>query len=229
MAERILDVVRDKADVRQAALSSPALSLLGSCRRQVGALAEARSLDEAALRSAADDESRAEALIGLAADAVASGDARAAQATHAKASAVDWRTSTRWHWVGAELALLRGDAATAVEHASAAQSACAGRSTRHEAKSAIVLAAVVGDTTCLPSTLAVLRAQGWNTLIWPLALVAADHPDGLDAAWRAEAWAEGLRATIRIEDCLPARLVPTWRGQPGVQRLRAAGSLGGGE
>lgn len=223
MAERILG---DRDD-----MSSLALSLLGSGRRQVGALAEARTLDEAALRSARDAESRADALIGLAADAVAAGDEPSAAAAHAEADADarDWRTRTRWHWVGAELALLRGEGDIAAQHATEAVGACAGRSTRHEAKSAIVLAAAAGDTASLPATLPVLRAHGWNTLIWPLALVAADHSGGLDTAWCAEAWAEGYRATVRIEDCLPAHLVATWRRQDGVRRLRATGGLVGGE
>lgn len=227
MAQRILEV----SHAGEGPWRSASLSLLGSCRRQIGAVGEARTLDEAALRCAGERESTADALIGLAADAIASGDPAAAEAAHveAKASAVDWRTRTRWHWVGAELGLLSGNPVAAADHASAAVASCAGRSMRHEAKSAIVRAATVGDATALPATLVVVRGHGWNTLIWPLALVAADHPAGLDAAWRAAAWAEAARATLRIEDCLPPDLRPTWRGQPGVQRLRAAGPLTGGE
>lgn len=223
MAERILGP--------QDGLDSRALALLGSCRRQVGALAEARSLDEAALSVADDAESRADALVGLAADDVAIGHEQSAGAAHAEAAETlcDWRTRTRWHWVGAELALLRGEFDVAADHAASAVAACAGMSPRHEAKSTIVLAAAAGDTTALPATLTILRSHGWNTLIWPLALVSADHPSGLDASWRAEAWVEGQRATLRIEDGLPARLRPTWRGQTGVRRLRATSPLIGGE
>lgn len=216
---------------------SLALSLLGSHRRQVGDVTSARQCDTEALQAATDAESRAEALIGLAADAVASGDADSAAEWHADAAAdaaEAWRTLTRWHWVGAERALLAGDRSRAEAHARDACAACAGRSARHEAKSRIILAAVSGHAEDLPAVGRVLRDGGWVTLEWPLALVAADHPEGLADSWLAdswlaEAWETGRAATYTIEEGLPEGLREVWRAQPGVRRLRVEGPPTGGE
>jgi hypothetical protein len=219
MAARILDGIRGSS----ADWTSLSSSLRGSWHRQVGAISMAEEWDTRALRSATDDISTADALIGLAADKVASGEAAQAVVFHGDAESFamsDWRTLTRWHWVGAELNMLQGDHATAVVHAQAASIVCSGRSQRHEAKSSIVQAAATTDARGLPDVFAVVREHGWNTLVWPLALVAADHPEGLEESWLHTAWLAARDATWRIEDCLPAGLAPTWRSQPGVQRLR---------
>ena len=239
------------ADDTLATLSQPggtwtslALSTSASHRRQIGATAEAARLDGEALRCATDTESIADALVGLAADAIASGDAEQAGAWHADASQpaeTGWRTLTRWHWVGAERALLVGDQATATEHARVALAVCTGKSPRHEAKSRIISAAVTGRIEDLPALSPLLRAEGWVTLEWPLALVAADHaqptrPGGSAkpplsgyAAWLAACWATGRAATYSIEESLPAALRPTWLSHPGVRRLRAERPPAGGE
>lgn len=212
--------------------SSLALSLHASHLRQVGDLSSAQRLDADALRQATDAESRAEAMTGLAADAVASGDPDEAAAWHrdaARDAAEAWRTLTRWHWVGAERALLAGDRTLAAEHARDACAASAGRSARHEAKSLIILAAASGHAEDLPAVAGILRDGGWVTLEWPLALVAADHPDGLPPSWRAQAWAAGRAATYAIEEGLPEGLRGVWRAQPGVRRLRVEGAPTGGE
>jgi hypothetical protein len=239
------------ADDTLATLSQPggtwtslALSTSASHRRQIGATAEAARLDDEALNCATDTESIADALVGLAADAIASGDAEQAAAWHADASQpaeTGWRTLTRWHWVGAERALLVGDQATATEHARAALAVCTGQSPRHESKSRIISAAVTGRVDDLPAVSPLLRAEGWVTLEWPLALVAADHsqatrsggstkpPLSGHAAWLTASWATGRAATYSIEDSLPAALRPTWRRHPGVRRLRAERPPAGGE
>ncbi len=212
--------------------------------RQVGAVVSARELDAQALDAAEDldaaehldaaedDEGRADALIGLAADDVAAGDALAAQDWHTRArvmAANEWRTLTRWHWVGAELALLVGDRGAAADHARASVACSAERSLRHEAKSLIILAAATGDPTGLDRVATVLEAPAWRTLQWPLALVAADLGDRVDPVWLARAWHAGVEATYRIEERLSSGLVATWRAQPGVRRLRAGSPGRGGE
>lgn len=227
------------ADGTLATLSQPgdawtslALSTRASYRRQIGATTEAARLDGEALRCATDTESIADALVGLAADAIASGDAEQAAAWHADASqpaGTGWRTLTRWHWVGSERALLVGDQATATEHAQAALAVCTGQSPRHEAKSRIISAAVTGRVDGLPAVSHLLRSEGWVTLEWPLALVAADHPPGADSAWLAASWATGRAATYSIEESLPAALRPIWIHHPSVRRLRVEGPPPGGE
>ncbi len=239
------------ADDTLATLSQPggtwislALSTCASHRRQIGATAEAARLDGEALRCATDSESIADALVGLAADAIASGDAEQAGAWHADASQPaesGWRTLTRWHWVGAERALLVGDQVAATEHARVALEVCTGQSARHEAKSRIISAAVTGRIEDLPAVSPLLRAEGWVTLEWPLALVAADHPQAARpggsakpplsgyAAWLAASWATGRAATYSIEESLPAALRATWLHHPGVRRLRSERPPAGGE
>lgn len=183
-------------------------------------------MDEQALRHADDAEARADALIGLAADAVASGDLESAVSWHDEAAAdaaQEWRTLTRWHWVGAERALLAGEAALAAHHAQQARDACAGQSLRHETKTSIILAAATGRVDALLDLGTVVREEGWTTLAWPLALVAADHGDQLPSDGLAEAWEAGRGATYEIEHGLPESLLPVWRDHPGVRRLRADG------
>ena len=209
---------------------SLALSTQASHRRQIGDIDAAESGDEAALECAADDESRADALIGLAADAVARGDSVAAAAHHADAAAVahDWRTRTRWHWVGAEHALLTGDPVLARDHAVGAVATCSAWSPRHRAKSQIVLAAASADTSGLVDTARLVQESGWATLEWPLALVAGDHADQVDPDWLAATWARGVTATLLIEEQLPSDLAAIWRRHPGVRRLRVGNPGPGG-
>lgn len=211
--------------------SSLALSTLASHRRQIGDVTEAARRDEAALREATDAESRADALIGLAADAVAAGDRQAAAVRHRDAERdahALWRTLTRWHWVGAELALLTDDRMPAQAHAQAALGACLGRSARHEAKSRIVLAAVTSDLGDLADASATVEDAGWVTLSWPLALVAADHAGAVPPPWLGTVWQAGRQATEVIEAGLPAVDRAAWRAHPGVRRLREEWPPSGG-
>jgi hypothetical protein len=211
---------------------SVALSTRASHRRQVGATGIARELDEQALQAASDSESRADALIGLAADAVAAGAVDAAAQWHAEAAVPageSWRTRTRWHWVGAELALLDDDRDVARAHAVGAVASCPSQAPRHRAKSRIIHAAVTADPAGLVDVAAEVGAAAWRTLEWPLALVAADHATSADEAWLARAWDRGIEATYFIEEHLPEGLIETWRCHPGVRRLRAAVPSHGGE
>jgi len=221
----------DTLTARGVRWSSLSLSTLASHRRQIGDVTEAARLDAASLRDATDEESRADALVGLAADAVAAGDAKAARERHRAAerdARAAWRTLTRWHWVGAELSLLVGDRDAAADHAHAALKACGGRSPRHVAKTRIVLAAVTGDVAGLDAVSATLADEGWVTLAWPLALVAADHAGAESPPWLGSAWEAGLRAVDVIEVGLPIAQRAAWQAHPGVRRLREERSHSGG-
>lgn len=89
---------------------SLALSALGSSARQLGRYRRAAELDEAALAAAGTDpEARADALVGLTADAIGTGAREVAERRLAAAVEVadtNWRTAVRCGWVAAELSLL---------------------------------------------------------------------------------------------------------------------------
>lgn len=220
----------DVADSALAALCSEsgrwaslALSARASHRRQVGATLQAAQWDERALLLACDGVSRADALIGCAADAVAVGRGVQADVLLEEARSVamaDWRTRTRWRWVAAESSLLAGDLAAAGAHARAAQDDCRGISPRHEAKSAIIAVAAGGDIAGLAHVEAAVRSHGWKTLQWPLALVAKDRSGEVPADWLDAVWRAGCDAVLAIDGALPADCLPAWREHPGARRLR---------
>jgi hypothetical protein len=130
-------------------LSSLAHSTQGSFLRQLGWHALARGWDGRALALAgADPEARADALIGLAADALGIGRFAAAAKLLARVDlpAVPDRLAVRRRWVAAELAMASGDGGTAVAHAEEAvelAGAMAVGSIRHRVKSGVVLAAAL--------------------------------------------------------------------------------------
>ncbi|OBI97390.1 hypothetical protein A5660_06265 [Mycobacterium alsense] len=146
---------RDLAALRRGApgdrLVSLAHSTQGSFLRQLGWHTSARGWDGRALALAGvDPEARADALIGLAADALGVGRFAAAATLLARADiepgAVPDRLPVRRRWVAAELAMVTGDGASAVHHAEEAvelAAAMAVPSARHRAKSDVVLAAAV--------------------------------------------------------------------------------------
>jgi hypothetical protein len=132
---------------------------------------------------------RIDALVGLAADAIGLGDPAAAErlltvAAPALAAHPSWRPATRAGWVRAELALVRGQAVTAVAPAEAALAAArCGGSLRHVLKSRIVLAvaqATAGVTTAaetvteLDAAAAECARSGLLPLCWPAGLAALD-------------------------------------------------------
>lgn len=211
---------------------SLALSARASHRRQVGALSQAVEWDEQAVLLASDGVSLADALIGCAADAVAAGRASHARVVLEEARSVamgDWRTLTRWLWVAAESSLLAGDVAAADEHARNAQESCRGLSPRHEAKSAIIAVAAGGDISGLVDAERSVRAHGWATLQWPLALVAEDRAGEVPGDWLREVWQAGREAVASIDAALPVDAIPAWREHPGARRLRnSRGATGDG-
>ena len=200
---------------------SLATSMRASHRRQVGA--PARDLDERAVALASTDESLADALVGLAADAVAEGNAADARAPLDQArepSLTTWRTACRWHWVSAELALLQGRAEHAAALAREAADVSESHSQRHWAKSMIIAMAAGDSRACARAepVADLLPERGLVTLQWPLALVLADREE-TDAVLCQRMWFDARRAVNLIEEQLPDDMRPWWNAHRGVRRI----------
>jgi hypothetical protein len=188
---------RDLATLRRSAapgrLVSLAHSTQGSFLRQLGWHVRARGWDGRALALAGGDpEATADALIGLAADALGVGRFAAAEVLLSRADAVlevcsesatmPHRLPVRRGWVGAELAMARGDGAVAVRHAERAAELARGlASERHRVKSEVVLAAAWCSAGDLDRARAVadaaLDATGRSGLIplrWAVACLLID-------------------------------------------------------
>ncbi|OLT87825.1 hypothetical protein [Mycobacterium syngnathidarum] len=171
--------------------AGPLVSLAHSTRasflRQLGGHARARAADGQAWARCGDDaEAAADALVGLAADALGLGrfgvSERLLDRARALETSANSRRQIRLEWVSAELAMVQGDGAAAVEHARRGVAAAAGhRSTRHAVKSDVVLAAAlcsagefdaareVADAALLAS-----EKSGLIPLRWALACLLAD-------------------------------------------------------
>ncbi|MGE2814084.1 hypothetical protein ACQI5H_02890 [Mycobacterium heidelbergense] len=152
---------RDLAALRRSGAGGPLVSLAhstqGSFLRQLGWHERARGWDGRALALAGTDpEAQADALIGLAADALGVGRFAAAAALLTRADStlaaatVPDRLAVRRRWVGAELAMASGEgdvavrrAEEAVELAGAMGSGRLEASARHRVKSDVVLAAAL--------------------------------------------------------------------------------------
>ena len=179
-------------------LASLAHSTHGSFLRQLGWHTLARGWDGRALALAGtDSEACADALIGLAADALGVGRLAAAATlltrvdavlapAHLPAQVAD-RLAVRRCWVAAELAMVAGDGATAVRHAEQAvelaQAVQAGgvASVRHQVKSDVVLAAALCSAAATARARAVAEAAlaatgrlGLIPLRWALACLLID-------------------------------------------------------
>jgi hypothetical protein len=171
----------------QGRLAALAMSTRASFHRQLGWHALARGWDGRALAHAAGDpEAGADAVIGLAADALGLGRLATSAVLLTRATALvedsgvpPGRLAIRLAWVGAELAMAGGDGATARSHAQrgvalAEQALPALR--RHRVKSDVVLAAALcsaGDLarsrTLADSALAQTHDLGLVPLRWALA------------------------------------------------------------
>ncbi|BBX74743.1 hypothetical protein [Mycobacterium shinjukuense] len=166
----------DLASLRRRVPTGPLASLAHSTQasflRQLGWHTRARGWDGRALALAGTDpEARADALVGLAADALGVGRLAASaellaradsalQGAHLPALVAD-RLAVRRRWVAAELALAAGDGATAVRHAETAVQlarAMASASARHRVKSAVVLAAALCSAGAIGRARAVAEA-----------------------------------------------------------------------
>ena len=183
------------AALRPARLVSLAHSTQGSFLRQLGWHTLARGWDGRALALAgADPEARADALIGLAADALGVGRFAAAATLLTRADAalgparlpaqVADRLAVRRRWVAAELAMASGDGGVAVRHAEEAvelAQAMAVASARHRVKSDVVLAAALCSAGAIERARAVAEAAldatgrlGLIPLRWALACLLID-------------------------------------------------------
>lgn len=147
-------------------LASLAHSTQASFLRQLGWHGLARGWDGRASALAGDDpEAAADALIGLAADALGTGRFHASAALLGRAQQLTEvavpRLAVRRAWVAAELAMASGDGHTAVRHAqTATELAASAGSQRHQAKSEVVLAAAL----CSAGNVEKARAIGDSAL-----------------------------------------------------------------
>ena len=176
-------------------LASLAHSTQASFLRQLGWHRLARGWDGRALALAgADPEAAADALIGLAADALGVGRLAAAatllsRAEPIVAQAPQYRLLVRRAWVAAELAMVAGDGATAVRNAEvavvlAATTVDGSVSARHCAKSDVVLAAALCSAgavdrarTVGEATLGLTGRLGLVPLRWAVACLLVDLVD----------------------------------------------------
>lgn len=219
-ASLLLGLLHDPAAPR--VVAAHAAVTLASHRRQLGGHAAARRFDALGLRFATGAlpapgarAARADALTGLAADALGTGDlhgsrellTRATAACAAVDPAEADRCAIRAGWVAAELALAGGDPLAASRAADAAVARAAGsRSSRHRVKSAIVAgvsrAAARPDTAPgvlleLDALAALALRLGLLPLHWPAALAAADLADRPGVADAAAAMAADGPADAR--------------------------------
>jgi hypothetical protein len=176
-------------------LASLAHSTQASFLRQLGWHRLARGWDGRALALAgADPEAAADALIGLAADALGVGRLAAAatllsRAEPIVAQAPQYRLLVRRAWVAAELAMVAGDGAAAVRNAEVAVELAATTvdgsvSARHCAKSDVVLAAALCSAGAVDRartvgevTLELTGRLGLVPLRWAVACLLVDLVD----------------------------------------------------
>jgi hypothetical protein len=173
---------------------SLAASCLASHLRQVGRHAEAEPLDQLALTTATDAEARADALLGLVADAVGRHDPALAAERLSSARTqmlavttddTEWRTRVRLGWVTAETALLSSDPALAARIGrSVRRTARTARACRHAVKSELVLGVALDASGRTRSAARVLRSaargaaqMGLTPLLAPAHSVLADILD----------------------------------------------------
>ena len=202
-------------------LSSLAYSAHASFLRQLGWHDKARGWDgRARLLAGADPEAAADALTGLAADALGVGRLAAAATLLERAdpfvAQAPPRLAIRRAWVAAELAMVGGDGAVAVRYAEIAVELAADTlegSARHRAKSQVVLAAALCSFGALDRARVVadaaLQLTGQLSLVplrWAVACLLADLGTGTpariaevrdlrdDCAGRVERWGGVWRA-----------------------------------
>jgi tetratricopeptide (TPR) repeat protein len=182
-------------------LASLALSTRASFLRQLGRHVDARQWDGRALALAGTDaEARADALIGLAADALGIGrfDASARllhRAHEVIGDASRGRLPVRFAWVSAELAMCASDGAAALGHAErAVELAPSTGSVRHAVKSDVVLAAALcssGDHEASRRTadaaLVITQRLGLVPLSWALACLLRDIGSAVNSSDRIAA------------------------------------------
>jgi hypothetical protein len=196
---------------RSGALVSLTHSTRASFLRQLGWHARARTWDgRASALAGSHAEARADALIGLAADALGVGRfAASASALHRAADllteSVPARLPVRLAWVSAELAMARGDGSAAVGHAErAVHLAAALGSARHALKSDVILAAALCSAGELELSrgiadpaLETSQRLGMIPLRWALACLLADIGSATRSAAEVVAIRDESADTVR--------------------------------
>lgn len=186
-ASAVADLDRILRSPQSAELASLTLSTRASFLRQLGWHEQARAWDARAAARAGAGDAGADALIGLAADALGVGRFAAAEqalyrADYLISSSGSPRLPVRLAWVSAELAMFRGDGAEAVDHARRAVLLAAGvGSARHDVKSQVVLSAALCSAGDLDASrreageaLETARRLALVPLQWALASLLAD-------------------------------------------------------
>jgi hypothetical protein len=193
------DVMTDPGDV-----GALAAATLASHRRQLGAHAAARPLDARALVRATSDDARADALLGLAADAIGAGRLGEARRLRDRAPQTTWRARVRTGWVSAEIELSAGRADAARPYAERALEAV-GPAIRHRVKSEIVLGATLVESDPAMARKLVTRARDdatdlyLSSLVWPASLLLAQvDPD--EALTHRRCAAIALHSVLRRAD-----------------------------
>ncbi|MFL6138364.1 MAG: hypothetical protein ACJ74O_11245 [Frankiaceae bacterium] len=220
----------------QRLFSALAAATVASVHRQLGRHAAARETD---LRGLALTDGAGEAAfdcrLGLAADAVGLGDAGSAQAELHEAEQLVpdrdewWRQRVRLDWVRAEIAMLEGRPADAVE---AAESAVAGaeraRAPRHIAKGLLFLgvAQLHLDSDEAPATLrrAATLAEGLGTLplVWPARSLLGALLAGADPDESARSLQVARSAVLSIAGDLPTGVREEWLAREDIAALLGA-------
>lgn len=216
-------------------IASLAASTLASHRRQLGGHANARTLDAAALRevgirapglAAADLDgidapgAVSDALLGLAADALAlgrQGEARTLLRRVAADTGACWRTRVRQAWVSAEVELAAGDPAAARPHAERAVTLAREHGgSRHVLKSELVLAATLGAEQGGGTLAGAVFAEAWKLgllpLAWSAALILADADADADVTNAANGRSQLRQEAGSIVHALLLRSDPLGRG-----------------
>jgi hypothetical protein len=212
---RYASALADLAGVCRLQHGGPLVSLSHSTRasflRQLGWHGRARRWDgQASAIAGAGLEARADALIGLAADALGVGRfAASATALHRAADllteSMPARLPVRLAWVSAELAMARGDGAAAVGHAQRAVDLAAGfGSARHTLKSDVLLAAALCSAGELESARRVADSAmdtsqrlGMVPLRWALACLLLDIGSATHSAAEVVAIRDESADTVR--------------------------------
>ncbi|GAC1651216.1 MAG: hypothetical protein NVS4B6_27200 [Mycobacterium sp.] len=195
--------------------SGPLVSLVHSTRasflRQLGWHDRARGWDGRALAQAGcNQEAGADALIGLAADALGVGRFAASAAALGRArellaGTAPPRLPVRLAWVSSELAMACGDGRTAVRHAERAVQLAAGLgSARHTVKSDVVMAAALcsagdidGGRGVADAALQDADRAGMTPLCWALACLLADIGSTVHAPPEVRRIRNEYAATVR--------------------------------
>ena len=192
-------------------LASLAHSTWASFLRQLGWHDRARGWDGRAMAMAgSDQEAGADALIGLAADALGVGRFAASAAALRRAgelltASAPPRLPVRLAWVSAELAMASGDGATAVDHAGCAVELAASLgSARHAVKSDVILAAALCSAGEIEASRRVADAAlqdaerlGIIPLCWALACLLADIGSARHSASQVLRIRNECAATVR--------------------------------